>query len=173
MTLSEEQKEWLVTQWAMFRTPAEIRRGFKDLFGVEITPKQAHQYNPSGSRGKEKSMRKWKLVFTHVRHKFLTEVAEIPIANAAVRLNRLEQLCVNAMEKGKAPLAADIIEQAAKEVGGLFTNKREVEAHHEATHNHNHSHDFGAEEARGMLADMLAKALQAAQAPQGITSTKH
>lgn len=170
MTLNEEQKEWIVTQWAMMIPASQILKGFEERFGAAITANQARDYNPTTARTRGKSMRKWKVLHDHIRHKFLTEIADIPIANASVRLHRLEQLCVGAMAKGNAPLAAEIIEQAAKEVGGLFTNKREIEGHVENNHKHNHSHDFGAEEARGILGDFLAKAVEAAQ---GAGTTKH
>lgn len=170
MTLNDEQKTWIVTQWAMMVPIAQILKGFEEQFGAKISANQARDYNPVTARTRGKTVVKWKMLHDHIRHKFLTKIAEIPIANAAVRLHRLEQLCVGAMSKGNAPLAAEIIEQAAKEVGGLFTNKRELEGHIENKHNHNHSHDFGAEEARGMLGDFLAKAVQAAQ---GAGSTTH
>lgn len=170
MTLTEHQKAWIVTQWARMRHAAQIRREFAEVFGVEIDRKQVHTYNPKARSNYGRGQVKWNALFEEERKKFLDEVNAIPIANAAVRLDRLETLCVNAMEKGNAPLAAEIIEQAAKEVGGLFTNRRELEGHIENNHKHNHSHDFGAEEARGMLGDFLANAVKAAQ---GADSTKH
>jgi hypothetical protein len=41
---------------------------------------------------------------------------------------RLEKLCVIAMERKNVKLAAEIMEQAAKEMGELFTNRREVKS---------------------------------------------
>lgn len=168
MTLTEHQKAWLVTQWARMRHAAQIRKEFAEVFGVEIDRKQVHTYNPKASSNFGRGQVKWNQLFDEEREKFLAEVNAIPIANAAVRLDRLETMCVAAMEKGNTPLAASIIEQAAKEVGGLFTNKRELEGN--IDNRHTHTHDFGAEEARATLGDFLASAVKAAQ---GVDSTKH
>lgn len=168
MTLTEHQKAWIVTQWARMRYANQIRKEFAEVFGVEIDRKQVHTYNPKAGSNYGRGQAKWHALFEEEREKFLAEVNAIPISNAAVRLDRLETMCVAAMEKGNAPLAASMIEQAAKEVGGLFTNRREIEGHLESKHKH--SYEFSTEEARGMLGDFLANAVRAAQ---GVDSTKH
>lgn len=168
MTLTEEQKAWIVIQYARMRSAWQIRRDFKAIYGGELDRKQVHRYNPASSCNYGRGMQKWQGLFDEEREKFLDKVDRIPIANLAVRLDRLETMCVNAMEKGNTATAANLIEQAAKEVGGLFTNRREIEAETRTTHQHNH--EFGADEARARLGDILASAITAAQ---GTGSTKH
>ncbi|WP_114242014.1 DUF2280 domain-containing protein, partial [Acinetobacter baumannii] len=62
--------------------------------------------------------------FEHTRKEFLEKPLNIPIANLTVRLQRLEkQYAVHA----KNPLfSLKILEQAAKDMGGQFTNKTEL-----------------------------------------------
>ncbi|OHC95566.1 MAG: hypothetical protein A2792_03485 [Sphingomonadales bacterium RIFCSPHIGHO2_01_FULL_65_20] len=170
MTLSEEQKAWIVIQYARMRSAWQIRRDFKEIWGGELDRKQVHRYNPASSCNYGRGMQKWQGLFDEEREKFLDQVNRIPIANLAVRLDRLETMCVNAMEKGNSAMAANLIEQAAKEVGGLFTNRREIEADVEARTKGQTNADFGSDEARARLADILASAIVAAQ---GAGLTKH
>jgi hypothetical protein len=51
------------------------------------------------------------------------KLSENAIASKAVRLSRLERMCVAAMDAGSYREAADLLEQAAKEVGGMFSAK--------------------------------------------------
>ncbi len=60
------------------------------------------------------------------RAAFLADAATIGIAHRAVRLRTLGRLADRAEAMGNLALAAEILEQAAKEVGNAFTNKREV-----------------------------------------------
>ena len=67
-------------------------------------------------------------MFESERKKFLDNVGSIGIAQKTVRLQRLERLCVLALQRKNAKLAADLMEQAAKEMGEVFTNKRETKS---------------------------------------------
>jgi hypothetical protein len=59
---------------------------------------------------------------------FLASVGSIGIAQKTVRLQRLEQLCLLALQRKNMKLAAELMEQAAKEMGEVFTNRREVKS---------------------------------------------
>ena len=59
------------------------------------------------------------------RKEFLEETAKVPIASQVYRLRNLQRLFEKAQARGNMALAAALIEQAAKEVGGAYTNRRE------------------------------------------------
>src|SRR5690606_36425432 len=69
---------------------------------------------------------KLKDTFEVRRKKFLEEVSDIPGANQAYRLRQLHRMANEAMRRKNIVLAASLMEQAAKEMGGMFTNKREL-----------------------------------------------
>lgn len=50
----------------------------------------------------------------------------IPIDQQSYRLHVLQQNLERAEQRGNAGLAISILEQAAKELGGAFTNRREL-----------------------------------------------
>jgi hypothetical protein len=124
--LSNEQKAWIVGAFARFDGVAEVCRSFKDEFGLELPKPHALAYNPDGT--KYRGAPKWHDLFERERETFLDNVSAIGIANKSFRLQSLDKLCAIAMERRNIKLAAEILEQAAKEMGEVFTNKREVKS---------------------------------------------
>jgi hypothetical protein len=124
--LTHEQRAFIVGKLAQFATVGEVVRAFKENFGTEITAQLVAHYDVS-CRGYNNG-RKWKALFDQERATFLDEVARIGISHRTVRLKRLEDLWGRAVAAGNLGLAASFLEQAAKEVGGLYTSRREVEA---------------------------------------------
>jgi hypothetical protein len=91
---------------------------------VEASKPHALAYNPGGPN--YRGAPKWRTLFDAERKRFLEDVGNIGIAQKAVRLQRLEKLCTIALERRNVKLAAEVLEQAAKEMGEVFTNRREV-----------------------------------------------
>ena len=58
------------------------------------------------------------------RAKFLSEIAEIGIAHKAVRLRRLERCANQAEDNNAVRLFLKLLEQAAKECGGMYENRK-------------------------------------------------
>jgi len=58
-------------------------------------------------------------LFYDTRTRLLAELDDIPIACQAYRLRVLERVAAKAESMGNLPLAARIIEQAAREVGSI------------------------------------------------------
>lgn len=123
--LTPDVKLFIVTQLACFETPAQVRAAVRERFGLDLTPQQLQPYDPTTVTGQRLS-KKLAEVFFQTRERFKTEVADIPIASQAYRLRMLDRLARGAAEKNNAPLVATLLEQAAKEVGGAFTNRREL-----------------------------------------------
>lgn len=53
-------------------------------------------------------------------------LSSIPIANIAYRLMRLQKFIDLAQFKENPVIVPSLMEQAAKEVGGLYTNRKEI-----------------------------------------------
>jgi hypothetical protein len=107
----------------MFTEPTEIVKQLEQTFKVKSSLSQVCYYDPKYG----KISAELKALFEETREKFLKEISAIPIANEAYRIRVLQ----NALERQlgsriiNEPLVLDILEQAAKERGKMFTNRRE------------------------------------------------
>lgn len=124
-TLKDEVKLFIVRALACFDAPTEVCRQVKEEFGIEVTRQQVSSYDPNRRIAKDLSA-KWRAVFEQTRKAFLDDVSTIPIASQAFRLRALNRMYERVQGQGNVPLAAQLIEQAAKESGGSFTNRREM-----------------------------------------------
>jgi hypothetical protein len=122
-TLNDDVKAFIVRALACFDAPTDVCRQVKEEFGIEVTRQQVSAYDPNRRIAKDLSA-KWRAVFDETRKKFLDDVSTIPIANQAFRLRALNRMYDRVQGQGNMALAA--IEQAAKESGGAFTNRREM-----------------------------------------------
>lgn len=129
MKLSEKQKQFLVVQHAIFHPLREIRAAFKEEFDIEITASQAAHYDPFRTwAGKSKLSGELLDLFDETRACFLEKISNIAVANQAYRLTVLQDLLEKQLQSSKPNNAfiLSILEQAAKESGGHFTNRREL-----------------------------------------------
>jgi hypothetical protein len=124
--LTEEQKTFIVQQLACFDSPSQVAAAFFEEFGVKIERMQVAQYNPERAAAKTVH-EKWKAIFYATREAFLEASSRVPIAQQSYRLRSLQRLHDLAVERKNAALAAQLLEQAAKEVGGAFTNTRQLQ----------------------------------------------
>lgn len=125
--LTEEVKVYIITALACFDEQKQVIKDVKEKFGVEVYQQQLTAYDPSTVAGARMS-KKFKELFEDTRKQFLADTSRIPIANAAVRLRILQRHVQAADARGNTAMVASLLEQAAKETGGAFTNNRKVEA---------------------------------------------
>lgn len=123
--LTEDAKITLVQSLACFDTPTQAAEAVSQVHGIKIERMQAGKYDPTKPGGKGLSP-KLKALFEATREKFLADASVIPIAQQAFRLRVLQRMLTKAEERGNMALASQLLEQAAKEYGGAFTNRREV-----------------------------------------------
>lgn len=126
--LSEPHKRYVVIRLGHFRTPTEIVEEVKELFGLELTRQQVFYYDPTAPSSK--TPKKWAKLFGEARDEYLAAEATVGIAHERYRLEQLQELYRRAKTAGRAgniPLAAQLLEQAAKERGGVFTNRHKLE----------------------------------------------
>ncbi|MFZ6655924.1 DUF2280 domain-containing protein [Undibacterium sp. TJN19] len=121
--LSDEVKLFIVQALACFDTPTQVSKAVKEEFGLDVLRQQVAAYDPNCFVGRRLSQ-KWRTVFEDTRKKFREEVAEIPIASRAYRLRALARMAQQAEGMRNIALAVQVIEQAAKEVGDIYVNRR-------------------------------------------------
>lgn len=121
--LTDGQKAFIVVRLACFDQPSEVVEAVQQEYGLKVTRQQLQVYNPETVEG-ERLSEKLKQLFADTRKRFLEDVQAIPIANQAYRLRELQKL-YHANPRN-AVLRADLLEQAAKEAGGQYTNEVQV-----------------------------------------------
>jgi len=154
--LKEEQKAWLVVQHAMYRTTSQICRDFEEEFGAVIDKRQVAQYHPHGAHMMRKRIVKWNQLFDETRAKYLDSFNSVPIAQSIHRLARLNEMHDRAFEQGNFKLAAELLEMAAKESGGSYTNKHQFSGKIETEAK---AEPASPEEIKNTLSDEIAAAL--------------
>ncbi len=125
-TLNNKVKAFIVQGLATYMTPSEVTEAVKKEFDLEITRQQVSSYDPTKASGMNLA-RKWRDLFKQFRDDFNSDIQAIPIANKAYRLNMLDRMARDAEKSKNRPLAASLLEQAAKDVGEVFTNKQKLD----------------------------------------------
>jgi hypothetical protein len=123
--LSDDLKHFIVGQLATWATPSEVVATVKADFGIEISRQRVECYDPTKVAGKALSPELTAL-FEKARTLYLADTAAIGIAQQTYRLRLLERLATRAEAVGNMGMAAMLAEQAAKEMGGAYTNRREL-----------------------------------------------
>lgn len=122
---SDQVKTYVVQALACFDSPAVVARAVKAEFNVVISPQAVEAYDPTKRAGKKLSQR-FRLLFEETRKTFLEDTASIAISHRAVRLRALQRMADKAENQGNMVLASSLLKQAAEEVGGSYTNRREL-----------------------------------------------
>lgn len=123
---SDDVKKRCVQLLACFDGPSAVAKTIKEEFGVVISAQAVEAYDPNKVAGKSLSKR-LKVLFEKTRTAFLEDTSGIGISHKAVRLRSLQRMSEKAESVGNMVLAANLLEQAAKEVGEAYTNKHKHE----------------------------------------------
>ena len=121
--LRKEVKLFIVRSLAVFNTPTETVELVNQEYGVVVTKQQCEKYDPTKRAGENLS-EELKKDFEKTREMFLGKPESIPIANLAVRLQRLENQYQKHSKNRVAAL--NILKQAAEDMGGKYTNRQEI-----------------------------------------------
>lgn len=114
----------MILHLARCRTPAEVAVLMREEFELEITIPQVVKYDPR--RPSYEAGEKWLPLFEAARTSYLKDVEDVPIANQGFRLQTLQEGLEVAKKAKNWKLVAELMEQAAKEVGGVLTNERNL-----------------------------------------------
>ncbi|MBM1117065.1 DUF2280 domain-containing protein [Klebsiella grimontii] len=124
--LKPEVKAFIIQMLACYDTPSQVVEAVQKDFGIAITRQQVETHDPTKVSGKTLA-KKWVDLFNATRDRFLNEISDIPIANKAYRLRVLQRMSTNAENMKNIGMTAQLLEQAAKEVGEAYTNRQKVE----------------------------------------------
>lgn len=121
--LQNDVKAFIVQALACFDTPSQVVEAVQKEYGIVVTRQQVETHDPTKTSGKGLAA-KWQTLFHDTRKRFREETAEIPIANRAYRLRAMNRFVERAETMKNIGLAMQILEQAAKEVGDVYVNRR-------------------------------------------------
>lgn len=121
--LKNEVKGFIVQALACFDTPSQVAEAVKSEFGLVVTRQQVESHDPTKASSKGLAKR-WVTLFEDTRKRFREETADIPIANRAYRLRALGRMVEKAESMRNLALTAQLLEQAAKEVGDVYVNRQ-------------------------------------------------
>lgn len=124
--LKPDVKAFIIQSLACYDTPSQVVEAVQKEFGIKITRQQAESHDPTKASGKTLA-KKWVELFNATRERFLNEISDIPIANKAYRLRVLQRMSTTAENMKNIGMTAQLLEQAAKEVGEAYSNKQKVE----------------------------------------------
>ncbi|HCB3049820.1 TPA: DUF2280 domain-containing protein [Klebsiella aerogenes] len=124
--LKPEVRAFIIQELACFDTPSQIVESVQKEFKVQVTRQQVASHDPTKAAGKGLA-KKWVDLFNELRERFLNEISDIPIANKAYRLRVLQRMSMTAENMKNIGMTAQLLEQAAKEVGEAYSNKQKVE----------------------------------------------
>jgi hypothetical protein len=159
--LTDEQKLELVEALACFGEPATIAREFQEAHGIEIDRLQVGRYDPT--RSYYAGGDKWRTIFEARRKAYLEDVATVPAANQGYRLQMLQKGIAAAEKQRNWVLVAALLEQAAKETGGLLTNERNLRVDDRRPAR---LADMSREERVEAITEVIRQALESRQAAQ-------
>jgi hypothetical protein len=133
--LTDRIRAEIIVRFACCDSVEEVRNWLKDDHGIVLTPPSLSYYNGNNPAAHKALSRKWRTLFDETREEYLNAI-RAPIAFKAHRL----RLANDAAERVVAKLGTktginivllkelrDLLEYAAKEDGGLFTNKRRLD----------------------------------------------
>ena len=121
--LTNDVKLYIVQHLACYDSPSEVVDSVKVLYNLNVSRQQVEAYDPTKQAGSNLH-KKWRAIFEAVREKFVIETSAIPIANRAYRLRAIDRMYRHAIEKGNISFGMKLLEQAAKECGNIYENRK-------------------------------------------------
>lgn len=121
--LNDDVKRFIVRALACFDTPSQVVEAVKQEYRISVSRQQVECYDPGKHQGRNLHA-KWKALFKQCRENFIEDSSEIGISHKSVRLRALARMAAKAEDGRNIALAVQIIEQAAKEVGGMYESRR-------------------------------------------------
>jgi len=124
--LSEDEKFHLLHRLACFASPAEMVKEMHELYGIEMSIPAVLVYDATSSQSRNLSA-EHRRYFLEIRQRFIETETDVAIANRTWRLERLMKLLEHTLVKQSPKLALLVLEQAAKERGGLYLRQEKLD----------------------------------------------
>ena len=122
-TLTDEIRTFIVQSLARFDSPSQVAEAVGVEFGVKISRQHVYAYDPKSS---QRMAPRWRELHAATRQAYLREVADVGIADKSVRLAMLDRMAHHSLANNYTTRAAALLEQAAKECGGLYESRRAI-----------------------------------------------
>lgn len=120
--LNDDVKKYIVQSLGCFDTPQQVADAVLVEYNIKVNRWQVQQYDPTKVAGRVLS-KKYVELFYATREAFLEDISQIPIAHQSFRLRGLNKSYEYFASRKNFIAANAVLEQAAKEVGGIYTNK--------------------------------------------------
>lgn len=122
--LSKDQQVYIIQSLACFHSISRILTNVKQEYNIDLTKQAVSRYDPNTING-HKLSDEFKKIFNDTRQQYLAQITTIGIAHQKVRLEKLETHINNLETKTNPniPLIAELLEQAARECGGMYIAK--------------------------------------------------
>lgn len=124
--LDPEHKQFIVQRLACFVSPTEVAKELKDVYGLTVTTSVIAAYDPGTAQSK-KTSDEFKTLFLKTRKRFIESETDVALSHRNYRLQRLYGLLEHPLVKQSPKLALLVLEQAAKEMGGLFLRQEKLD----------------------------------------------
>lgn len=156
--LSTSLRQRIMVLFAQFHTVKEVGDLIFAETGQRLSVATLCHYDPMKARAKPS--KRLLALYDQARDRHLSDLTTIGVAHQAHRLRVLDRMVNKAEHKDQFTVAAQLLKQAAEEMGGLLTNKRSV------THFH-----ITPEDARRQLAEKLHGLIEARPGEEGDSTT--
>lgn len=123
--LPDHVKVFVVQALACFDSPSTVVEAVNQEFGIKIARQHVEKYDPTKSAGQNLS-KKYRAIFDAARDNFINDASDIGWLHRSTRLRLIQRIGEKAERMGNLSLTLQAAEQAAKEAGNAFTNRREI-----------------------------------------------
>lgn len=124
--MTEDKQFFILKRLAELDPMPSIIRAFKEEYGEDITIQTVRSYDPRDWHANKYAKENEELFF-RIRQNLIDQVERIPIANRVYRVQELQRLYQESSADGDRQNAMRALEMSAKEVGGIYTNTRQIE----------------------------------------------
>lgn len=121
-----EVRERIIELLAAGHRHREIANMVNEEYGTHVTSAYVRRQNPMVSVG-ERLPDQLHALFHSLRSQHQERIMRMGIAHQPTRMQMLQLMADDAYEKGNIKMAAQLLEQAAREMGGAYTNKSNLE----------------------------------------------
>lgn len=116
--LKTHQKELIVMNLAMFKTPTEVQTILREQEEIDVPLTSIIYYSPDHS---PKLAKKWRHLHSDTRDKYIEETSTIPIANKGFRLQEMQRNYFHLRNQGNIVGAQAVLTDAAKEANDFYS----------------------------------------------------
>lgn len=118
-------QRFIVRHLARFEKPTDVTRAVKEEFKLRVSRQNVEYYDPTKHASEQGLSEQLKGLFWETREKFL-EDESANLSSLKYRLGLRALMISKTLAKGNYPLVDSLLVNAAKDEGGVFTNRREL-----------------------------------------------